>query len=197
MTEPNSNPEPNSNAEPATIPKHRLDQESKKRQAAEQKAQEAQRELQEFKEQLENQESEKDRAKGEFERIAERAQKKAEAAEKKREEAEKRAEEAERSLVTYKQRVSFSNAAAGIILPDAVGVAFGMIPPEDWDGVDLSDTEKVKKLAQHVAEGNSFLADKPRGAGSGGADRPVVMAGTKDAEKKALPFGRFNRRRIN
>ena len=195
MTEQERNTEERNTEEAPTIPKHRLDQESRKRQSAEQKAQEAERKYQELVEQRENEESDKDRKKGEFERIAERAQKKAENAEKKREEAEKRAEDAERNLVTYKRRVSFSRAAAGVILPDAVDVAFDMIPPEDWEGIDLSDTSKVKTLAQHVVDTRAFLADKPRGAGSGGSDRPVLV-GKNDGDKKALPWGKFNRRRI-
>ncbi len=151
------------------IPKFRLDQESRKRQAAEEKAREAERKYQELIEQRENEESEKDRKKGEFERIAERAQKKAENAEKEQKKAEKERDEARRDLETYKRRVAFSGAAAGVVRAEAINDAFGMIPPEDWEGIDHSDAEKVKRLAQQLVESRPYLADNPRGAGSGGS----------------------------
>ena len=184
------------NDEGIQVPKFRLDQEAEKRRKAEEKAAELEGRLKALEEERDNEESEKDKKKGEFERIAERERKKREEAEAKREEAERERDEAHRNLDTYKRRVAFSSAARGVIRPEAIDDAFSMIPAEDFEGVDISNVEKVKKLAQGLAENKPYLAEAQKGAGSGGSDRPVLV-GSDDAAKQPLPFGKFNKRRIN
>lgn len=180
------------------IPKHRFDQESQKRKDAEQALKDLQKDHGTLESKIADLERKQAETDSDYKKLYEDEQKKTQRLQTKLSEQEGETKKAEGSLDTYKRRVAFTSAARGVVRAEALDDAFSMIPAEDWEGVDLEDEEKVKVLAQGIAEKKTYLADTPQGAGSGrGAGRPVALVGQQDGAKKPLPYGRFSKRRVN
>ncbi len=183
-------------ADENTIPKHRLDQESEKRKAAEQALKDLQAEhgnLESKIADLERKQAEQD---SDYKKLYEDEQKKVQRLQGKLSETEGTVKDLRTEALRKDQRATFFEAAQGVLRPEAIGDAFAMLPADDLDATDAANADAFKKMAQDLAERKTYLADSPRGAGSGGSDRQVVMAGV-DGDKRPLPFGRLNKRRVN
>lgn len=173
-----------------TIPKHRFDEESQKRKDAEQKLKDAERRL----EALERKQAETD---SDYKKLYEDEQKKIQRIQGKLTERENEVTSLKTDALRKDQRATFFEAAQGVLRPEAIGDAFSMLSSDDLDSTDATNTEAFTKMAQDLAEKKTYLSDSPRGAGSGGSDRQVVMAGNGEGSKQPIPWGRMQRRRVN
>ncbi len=170
------------------VPKGRFDEINRRMQAAEKKAQEIESAQQQ-------REEEQAQTQGEYKKLAD---KRAESLKQK----DGRIKELEAQMVRDRRYRAFVTAASGTIIPEAFDDAFSMLTDDEWSSANESDENSVRMLAQNLAERKPFLADGPRGTGSGGSGRQVFgltsnnskASGKKDGEgRKAFDFKRQQR----
>ena len=161
------------------IPKHRLDEESRKRREAEQK-------LQQYEQERQQQEEQNAQQQGEYQKLAETRKNKLD-------KAEARIKELENQIVTGERYRTFAKAAQGVIIPDAVDDAFSMLSEDEFNNADTSDENSYRMLAQNLAERKPYLADGMRGAGSGGSARPVLNGSGRGKAARASTIAELNR----
>lgn len=150
------------------VPKGRFDEINRRMQAAEKKAQEiesaqAQRE------------EEQAQTQGEYKKLAD---KRAETLKQK----DGRIKELETQMIRDRRYRAFVTAASGTIIPEAFDDAFSMLTDDEWSSANESDENSVRMLAQNLAERKPFLADGPRGTGSGGSGRQVFGLTTNNSQ---------------
>lgn len=168
------------------VPKGRFDEINRRMQAAEKKAQEI--------ESAQTQrEEEQAQTQGEYKKLAD---KRAETLKQK----DGRIKELEKQMIRDQRYRAFVTAASGTIIPEAFDDAFSMLTDDEWTSANESDENSVRMLAQNLAERKPFLADGPRGTGSGGSGRQVFgltsnnAKGEKQGEgRKAFQFKRQQR----
>lgn len=154
-------------AEEPLIPKHRLDEESRKRKALARELAQLREELGALRAERERVEEERDRRRGEYEKIAEKERKK-------RLELEKELGALRAEMERQRKMSLWREASRDIIRPDAVDDAFLMLPEEELAQADSA--EELSSLARRLAEKKAYLAARPSGVGSRGAARPALSA---------------------
>lgn len=170
------------------VPKGRFDEINRRMQAAEKKAQDIESAQQQ-------REEEQAQTQGEYKKLAD---KRAETLKQK----DGRIKELETQMIRDRRYRAFVTAASGTIIPEAFDDAFSMLTDDEWASANESDENSVRMLAQNLAERKPFLADGPRGTGSGGSGRQVFgltannskSSGDKQGEgRKAFTFKRQQR----
>jgi myosin heavy subunit len=137
--------------------------------------QEVNQERQQFKQRLEaleqqQQEREEQRAQkqGEFQQLAETRKKTIQ-------QKDERIKELENQIVTDQRYRAFVGASQGVIIPEALDDAFGMLTEDDFAQASTEDPASYTSLAQQLADRKPYLAGGIlRGAGSGGSAAPVI-----------------------
>jgi hypothetical protein len=117
---------------------------------------------------------------GEYQSLADKYKKQAETEKQRRLEIE--------SSWTRERRLNvWSRASSGIIKAEAMADAFSMLDETDFENVSEEDEAGFKRLAESLADRKPYLADGPRGAGSGGSKSPVLVGGqSSNGQQKVL-----------
>lgn len=142
------------------VPSHRLREETSKRQQMEKK-------IQEFEERERQREEESAQAQGEYQQLAEKRKQELDKLKNER-------DQLQAQMVRNARYRTFNKAAAGVILPEALDDAFGMLSEQELQEIDNEDESGFGVLAQRLAERKPYLADGARGSGSGGSSSPVL-----------------------
>lgn len=169
------------------IPKGRFDQINKERRELADR-------LAKLEGEQEAQAEERAKKQGEYQQLADKYKKQAQTEKEKRQQVE--------ANWTRERRLNVWNrAASGIIKAEALADAFSMLSESDFSNVDEEDEAGFKRLAEQQAELRPYMADSPRGAGSGGSRSPVLgspgtpngkSGGASSAKHQAI-FKRNNR----
>ena len=146
------------------------------------RAKEAEKQATEAQQKLDSLDEEKEKEKGEWEKLANRRQTQLDA--EKKAHAETKAE-----FARFRRMHVWQTAADGVIKPEAIEDAYSFIDEEEWNAIDDTDVNAVRSMAQTLAEQREYLADGPRGTGSGGSGRPVFAKAGAGGDQKGSKSG--------
>lgn len=149
-----------------TVPKYRLDQESKARKDAE-------RELKRLRDEQSKAEEDRASKQGEWQQVAEKRQKKIDTL-------QGEVTNLKNQITRDRRYRMWVQASNGVVRSDALSDAFEHITEDEWQTANEEDENSVRALAQGLVERKGYLADGMVGAGSGGSSRPLI--GTKTSQ---------------
>lgn len=155
------------------IPKGRFDQINKERRELADR-------LAKLEGEQEAQAEERAKKQGEYQQLADKYKKQAVAEKEKR-------QQIEANWTRERRRNVWNRAASGIIKAEAISDAFDMLNETDFANIDEQDEAGFTRLAEQQAELRPYMADGPRGAGSGGSRSPVLAVGNSAGPDKRTP----------